>query len=228
VVRWLVAALGCALLVVLGVAQPGSASYGIATDASSPGLRADAKGSAEVSWRAGGARYTFVVPKSGEGYHGVLAGPDILRPANVPLPMAVVVGKTPDGTLWALQQLAVSGRPTSLDLSRWRGAPTKLTLTTDGKRLRGSVTFDGRPVSGSSPTPAGRPVRVYVYIECFGCPGESSQWMLMLGVPPKADGSFSVYLRSSWMGRRYRATVAGPNVGGALAPDAQTVIDAAS
>jgi hypothetical protein len=51
--------------------------------------------------------------------------------------------------------------------------------------------------------------------------------MLMLGVSPKADGSFSVYLRSSWVGKQYRATVAGQNVAGALAPDAQTVINAA-
>jgi hypothetical protein len=49
----------------------------------------------------------------------------------------------------------------------------------------------------------------------------------MLGVPPKADGSFSVYLRSSWAGTRYRATVAGPNVGEAFAPDARTMISAA-
>ena len=141
--------------------------------------------------------------------------------------MAVVVRKTPDGTFWALQQLEISGRPTSLDFSRWRGAPTQLTLATHGKRLKGSLTFQGHSVTGLSPTPAGKAVRVYVYLECFGCPGQPKGWMLMLGVPPKADGSFSVYLRSSWVGLRYRATAAGPNTGGTLAPDAQTVINAA-
>lgn len=35
-----------------------------------------------------------------------------------------------------------------------------------------------------------------------------------------------VLLQPSWLGRRYRATVAGPNVGAAYAPDAQAVIAA--
>ena len=90
------------------------------------------------------------------------------------------------------------------------------------------MSFDGHPVTGFSPTQAGKEVRAYVYIECFGCPGNPNGWMLMVGVAPKADGSFAVYLRSSWDGKRYRATIAGPNVDGMLAPDAQTVIDAAS
>ncbi len=221
-------AFGCVLLATLTVAQSAAASYGLGTNATSPALRVDAKGNAEVSWTQSGARQVFIVPKSGEGYHGTLAGADVSKPANVALSMSLVVRKTPDGTLWALQQLEDSGRPTSLDVSRWKGTPTQLTLTTDGKRLRGSVTFQGHPVTGSSPTLAGRAVRVYVDVECFGCPGRQNGWMLMLGVPPNADGSFSVYLRSSWVGRRYRATVAGPNVGGALAPDAQTVINAPS
>jgi hypothetical protein len=42
----------------------------------------------------------------------------------------------------------------------------------------------------------------------------------MLGVAPKADGTFAVLLRPQWMGKRYRATVAGP----AYAPDAQAVV----
>ncbi len=102
-----------------------------------------------------------------------------------------------------------------------------LKLTTDGTRLKGSATFDGHPVTGSSATLEGRPVRTYVYVECLGCPPDPSGWMLMLGVSPKADGSFSVYLRPSWVGRQYRATLAGQNVNGALAPDARAAINAA-
>jgi len=45
-------------------------------------------------------------------------------------------------------------------------------------------------------------------------------------VAPKADGSFGVLLRPSWLGRRYRATVAGPNVGTTYAPDVQAEIAA--
>jgi hypothetical protein len=51
----------------------------------------------------------------------------------------------------------------------------------------------------------------------------------MLGVAPKADGSFSVFVRPEWKGKRkrkrkrYRALVAGPNLGATLAPDAQAI-----
>ena len=221
-------AFGCAVLAALALAQLAAASYGIGFGVTSPALRVDAKGNAEVSWTEAGARHTFVVPKTGVGYHGALPGANVFKRAHIALPMAIVTGTTRDGTSWALQQLAVSGRPTSLDLSRWKGAPTELTLTTDGTRLKGSATFEGHPVTGSSPTLAGRNVRAYVYIECFGCPAQPSGWTLMLGVSPKADGSFSVYLRSSWIGKQYRATVAGQNVNGALAPDGQTVINAAA
>lgn len=181
-----------------------------------------------MSWSAGSAKLSFVVPKSGLGYHSALAGADVLKRVTNTLPMAVASGRTPDGTEWALQQLAISGRPVSLDLSRWKGAPTKLTLATDGKRVTGAVTFAGHPVTGSSPTQSGKEVRVYVDLECFGCPAKRTGWTFMVGVPPKADGTFSVYLRPSWDGKRYRATVAGPNVDGMLAPDARADINAAS
>jgi hypothetical protein len=220
------AAFACSLLAPLTLVQGAAASYGIAVGASGPALRVDAKGNAEVTWTESGKKMTFVVPKAGAGYHGALPDPNVFQRTRIALPLAVVTGRTPDGTQWALQQLVVSGRPPSLDLSRWHGAPTKLTLTLDGTRLRGSASFGGRPVSGSSPTPAGKAVRAYVYLECFGCPGAPNGWTLMLGVPPKADGSFSVYLRSSWVGKQYRATLAGQNVDGALAPDAQTVVTA--
>ena len=98
-----------------------------------------------------------------------------------------------------------------------------LTLKSDGTRLTGSVTFDGKPVTGFRPTPAGLKQKIYVYLDCFGCPG-SSGWSFMLGVAPKADGTFSVYLRSAWKGSRYRGAVGGPNHGTVYAPDAQTMI----
>jgi hypothetical protein len=218
----------CLLCLSLVVAAPGLSSDGLATGATAPRLAVDAKDTADVTWTAGGTKESFVVPKSGLGYHGALGSADVLKRVANTLPMAIASGKTPDGTEWALQQLAVSGRPTSLDLSRWKGAPTKVTLATDGKRVTGTVTFDGHPVTGSSPTQAGKEERIYVDLECFGCPGHSSSWTFMVGVPPKADGSFSVYLRPSWDGREYRATVAGPNVTGMLAPDARTSIKAAS
>lgn len=202
------------------------ASYGVSTSPTAPTLRVDAKGDAEVGWTQGGQHITFVVPPSGVGHHGALAGADASKPAGISLPLAVVVRRTADGTLWALQKVQISGRATSLDLARWKGAPTQLTLATDGKRLTGTVTFQGQPVTGSSPTLAGKQEAVYVYLECFGCTAQPNGWSLLLGVHPKADGSFAAALRPGWTGSQYRATVQGPNVGGQLAPDAQTVISA--
>ena len=137
------------------------------------------------------------------------------------MPLAAIVRQTPDGKLWALQQRVVAGRPASLDFARWQGDPTQMTLGRDGARLKGTVSFHGKPVHGLSPTLEGRGVKAEVYIDCFGCPGHRHGWMSMLGVAPKADGSFAVYLRPSWTGKRYRATIAGGNFGWALAPDAQ-------
>jgi hypothetical protein len=202
------------------------ASYGVATSAGAPKLRVDATGVAEVSWTASGARQSFLVPRSGVGRHGMLGGRDVSRVTSLMLPMAVAVRETPDHTLWALQQVAIAGQPTSLNLARWKGAPTKLTFVDDGTHLTGTTTFHGRPVTGYSSTLAGKRTRIYVYLECFGCPGARSAWTLMLGVAPKANGSFSVALRPSWAGRRYRATALGPNVAGQLAPGARITLDA--
>jgi hypothetical protein len=215
------------VLIVAALAAPVAlASYGVATSAGAPKLRVDATGVAEVSWTAGGARQSFLVPRSGVGRHGMLGGHDVSKARSLALPMAVAVRETPDHTLWALQQVAIAGRPTSLNLARWQGASTKLTLVDDGAHLTGTSTFHGRPVTGYSSTLTGKRTRIYVYLECFGCPGARSAWTLMLGLAPKADGSFSVALRPNWAGRRYRATLLGPNVGGQLAPDARITLDA--
>ncbi len=214
------------LIVAAVVAPVALASYDVATGASSPKLRVDASGVAEVSWTAGGSRHSFVVPRHGLGHYGTVAG-DVSKATSLALPLAVAVRKTPDGTLYALQRVAISGRPTSLDLARWQGTATGLTLVDDGTHLTGAATFHGRPVTGFSSSLTGKRVRIYVYLECFGCAAARNGWSLMLGVPPKADGSFSVALRPSWTGKRYRATVLGPNVGGQLAPDARITVDAA-
>jgi hypothetical protein len=215
------------VLIVAALApQVALASYGVATSAGAPKLRVDATGLAEVSWTAGGARQSFLVPRSGLGHHGMLGGPDVSKATSLALSMAVAVRETPDHTLWALQRIAIAGRPTSLNLARWQGAATKLTLVDDGTHLTGTTTFHGRPVTGYSSTLAGTRTRDYVYLECYGCPKARHAWMLMLGVAEKADGSFSVALRPSWTGRRYRATVLGPNVDGQLAPGARTTLDA--
>jgi len=192
-------------------------------------LRVDARGDALVTWRQDGSVDSVLVPPTGELSHGgSLRGPDVSRPAPLALvPDAVSVRRTPDGRLWALQELQLGAQSQlELDLSRWQGAPTKLTLSSDGTRLRGTLSFHGRPVSAHTFTLEGKKPRIYVFLDCFACPGKPG-WSPMLGVAPQPDGSFAVYLRPSWKGSRYRATVAGPNSGSTFAPDAQTVIASA-
>jgi hypothetical protein len=213
--------LACFLIAVAVLAPAAFASYRVATSAATPKLRVDESGIAEVSWSAGGKRQSFLVPRSGVGRYGTLAGKDVSHAVSVSLSMAVSVRETPDHTFWALQQVAIAGRPSSLDLARWRGSATQLTLVDDGTHLTGSARFHGRAVAGYSTTLTGKRTRNYVYLECFGCPGAREAWSLMLGAAPKSDGDFSVALRPSWRGKRYRATVFGPNVGDQLAPDAR-------
>jgi hypothetical protein len=209
-------------------AAPASASVFIGGSLAAPTLRVDARGAAEIGWTEGGSRRYLVVPAAGKVFHGRLAGPDVSTPASVPgLAGVRVVRKGPGGTVWALQAWQPAGRPAELHLARWKGAPTQLTLADDGTHLIGQVTFQGRPVSGTSPTTAGKQVRIYVYLDCSGC-AAGPGWTPMLGVAPHADGSFSVLLRPSWMGREYRASVEGPNLGATLAPDAQAVVAAPS
>src|SRR5262249_9682263 len=148
-----------------------------------------------------------VVPLHGQLFHGGSIGPDVSRPAGPLVPFPLAVRRTPDGTLWALQ--ALDGE---LHLARWKGEPTKLTLASDGTRVTGSASFHGKPVTGTTFTLEGKHPRIYVYLDCMGCPAaKPGQWGRMIGVAPHADGSFAVRLRPEWVGSHYRATVAGPN-----------------
>jgi hypothetical protein len=220
---------GAAVVVAAWLAVAGTAPASIwITDDARPALRVDARGTAVVSWRSGGARQTVLVPARGHLTHGgSLAGADVSKPASVPgLPLALAVRRTPDGTLWALQawQVQPSG-PAEVHLARWKGAPTKLTLSSDGLRLTGSASFQGKPVTGRTFTLEGKRPRIFVYLDCFACPAaHGGGWGRMLGVAPRADGSFAVRLRPDWIGKRYRATVAGPNIGTTFAPDARAVV----
>jgi hypothetical protein len=222
-------ALALALLAVLALASAASGSIAVATGSfADPTLAVDRNGKARVSWTENGTRRALYVPPTGQvAYSGGLAGPDVSRSASAPgLRLALVVRRTPDGMLWALQRWALPGRRVELHLARWRGTPTKLALRLEGNRLRGSASFQGRPATGFSATPAGKRMRIYVYLDCFGCAARANGWTAMLGVAPRSDGGFSVWLRPAWQGERYRATIAGPNVGATRAPDAQVVVSA--
>jgi hypothetical protein len=211
----------------LPAAQPG-ASIVVGTNPVRPTLGIDARGTAVVSWIAGGSRQAVTVPARGQLFHGGSPTGDVSRPAGkAGLANALVVRRTPDGRTWALQAWPQTpGGPIDLHLARWKGAPTKLTLAYDGTKLTGRAEFQGKPVTGTSPTLEGKQLRIYVYLDCTGCPGAGAGRKRMLGVAPKADGSFSAFVRPEWKGKRYRATVPGPNIGTTFAPDAQAIIAA--
>jgi hypothetical protein len=217
-----------ALLVGAGLlfpaAQPGASIY-IGTSPARATLGVDSSGAAVVAWTQGGARQAVTVPARGQLFHGGSLSHDVSRPApKGGIANALVVRRTPDGRLWALQAWPQTpDGPIDLHLARWKGAPTALTLAYDGSNLNGRATFQGKPVTGTSSTLEGKRLRIYVYLDCTGCPGAGAGWKRMLGVAPKADGSFSAFVKPEWKGKRYRALVAGPNIGTTFAPDAQAI-----
>ena len=215
-----------ALLVVivgaLALTTRASASITVATDAQRPALRIDAAGNAEVSWTAGGERRYVLVPPAGAVFPGRrLSGADVSRPAAAPaLPFRRVMRRTPDGRLWALQTWRVRpGGPVELRFSRWRGEPPLVTLAAElafeGELLAGRATFAGSPVPLTSPTPEGKRVRSFVYLDRL----VGSSWQRIGGVATRANGTFRRFLRASELGSRYRAVLTGPNLGSTLAPD---------
>jgi hypothetical protein len=211
------------VLAALAGAAQASAATTVARDAQRPALRVDARGNAEVSWTAGGRRHYVLVPPTGRVYPGrKLTAPDVSRPdTSVALPYKRVLRRTPDGRLWALQAWRpAAGAPVDLRFSRWRGPVPAVTLATeqrfDGERLTGRAAFGGKPVPLFSPTPEGRRIRSYAYVERRTAAG----WGPVAGVATKANGSFQLFLPKEKLGTHYRALVLGPNVGTTLAPDA--------
>ncbi len=217
-------------LFVLGLSGPiesAVASIGIAENASAPALKVDARGYAQVSWTQAGARRTMLVPPTGRYLPGgTVSGADVSSPASdVKLPLAVLVRRTPDGRLWALQSWRVQpGGPVELRLSRWQGAPTEIAASVSDGRLAGAVTFGGKGVFGTSPTTAGTEIRHYAFVDCSGCPGTSG-WKRLLGLKLGGPGgTFALALAGQRSGKSYRITAAGPNRGMTFAPDASIVV----
>jgi hypothetical protein len=218
-----------ALLAALMLPGNAAASIGVTfAPFSHPALRVDARGNAEVSWTAGGARRTVLVPPTGLYLPGgTLQGPDVSRAtAAVAIPYRLALRRTPDGRYWALQgwQTGFNG-PLELRFSRWRGAPTQVTLMAKKGILVGRATFHGRPVSGTYRTNAGTPIPLAAQLDCFACPiARGRGWHRFNGVRTRADGSFGSGIRRDWKGKKYRATIVGPNIGTTLAPDGAAVL----
>lgn len=203
-------------------AASASGSITLGTNPQRPALRIDASGNAEVSWTAGGMRRYVFVPPTGRVYPGRrLAAPDVSRSSNgVALPFRRVLRRTPDGRMWALQAWPVQpGGPVELRFSRWRGSPPTVTAASeqrfDGELVSGSATFAGRPVPLFSPTPEGKRIRSFAYVDRAAGGG----WSRIAGVATRADGSFRLFVPKEKLGARYRVVLPGPNLGTTLAPD---------
>lgn len=181
-----------------------------------PALRVNGSGAAEVSWLAAGARRYAVVTRRGRVLLGRrMRGRDVsTRTTAVRIPLKRVLRRTPDGAFWALQSWKRCGR-VELHFSRWRGAPTRLTAGAlccrSGREIvRGEVTFHRKPV-----------FRAKVYLDCFACRLNPRGWARFAVKATRRNGSYSIRIRRAWSGRRYRATVVGPNFGWTRAPDAR-------
>lgn len=214
-------------LLALAFPAAAAASITLGTNPQRPALRVDASGNAEVSWTTGGVRRYVFVPPTGRVYPGRrLTSADVSRRSTaVGLPFRRVLRRTPDGRLWALQTWRVQrGGPVELRFSRWRGSPPKLTMASKprfaGELVSGRATFAGRPVPLDSPTPEGKRVRSYAYVDRM----TTSGWSRIAGAATRADGSFRIFVPAAKLGSRYRAVLPGPNIGASLAPDTASAI----
>ena len=91
-----------------------------------------------------------------------------------------------------------------------------------GDLVSGRATFGGRAVPLFSPTPEGRRLRSYAYVDG----GSASGWSRISGVATAVNGSFRLLVPSGKRADRYRLVLPGPNVGATLAPDAAAVVPA--
>jgi hypothetical protein len=220
--------LGICSVALLLLAETTQASISIATNPVLPALRVDAVGNAEVSWSSSGVRRTLLIPPVGLYLPGGrISTADVSRRTTVAgLPFAKVTRRGPDGTLYALQTWRVKpGGPVELHFSRWKGKRTTVNLSAEPssgtERLIGRAEFQGKPVAGYSQTNSGIRYRIFAFLDCSGCPGPA--WRRIGGVAPRAAGAFRLLVRSTYLGTRYRVTIAGPNLGRTLAPDASAV-----
>jgi len=211
------------------LAAPAQGSISIATNVVRPALRVDALGNAEVSWSSGGVRRTLLIPAVGRYLPGGrISSADVSRPTTISgLPYAKVTRRGPGGMLYALQTWRVEAAgPVELHFSRWKGSRTTVTLDAEpasgSERLIGRAQFQGKPVAGYYRTNAGIRYRSFAFLDCFACPKPA--WRRIAGIAPRADGTFRLLVPAGFGGTRYRVTIAGPNLGRTLAPDASAII----
>jgi hypothetical protein len=205
-----------------------AASLKVASWARNPALKVGAGGQAEVDWTSGGRRHSVVIYRSGALRYGAHVGRDVSFPATaVSIPMALALRQTPNGSFWALQAWRrLRTGPLELRFSRWKGAPTLLTLGAvcckwRSENVIGQATFHGKPIFGRHATRTGVPLDKLgrnVYLDTYRGGG----WRRMMGIlTHRNTGRFSLWIRPYWRGTAYRGTIIGPNWGWTLGPDAQ-------
>ena len=204
----------------LVAASSAEASICICVNPKAPALRVNAKGFAEVSWRAGTVRRYVVITPRGRLLPDVrMKGRDVsVGTKAVWIRLKEVLRRTPDGAFWALQRWRrTKDGPLELHFARWRGKPTRLTVEAvccarGREGIRGVATFHKRPI-----------YRASVYIDCFACSLNRRGWARATRLVTRRDGSYRAWLRQRSRGERYRVTMVGPNVGWTRAPDARAL-----
>jgi hypothetical protein len=217
------------LIAVVVAPAPAGASIMVAQWARHPTLKVVAGGSAEVDWTSGGHRQSLVIYPNGTRRYGAhLKGRDVSFPTTAEsIPIALAVRQTPNGSFWALQAWRrIPNEGVELRFSRWKGAPTLLTLSAvcckwRSENVVGQATFHGRPIFGYRATRTGVPLDKFgrnVYLDTYRGGG----WRRMMGIlTHRPTGRFSLWIRPYWQGTAYRGTIIGPNWGWTLGPDAQ-------
>jgi hypothetical protein len=228
------AAAAAAAVLAVVVVPVAEGSVKVVGNAVAPRLCVAANGAVQITWtRAARTRpQTAVVRRDGSLAFGRRACErNTAKPAGkVRVPMAIVVLRDRQGRFHALQAWRrLVGGPVELRYSRWRGAPTRLQLRSVAgplrreERVRGSLSFHGRPVHGHRSTSRGVPLDRYgrnVYLDSRRDGG----WRRMMGIlTHRPTGFFALWIRPYWEGDRYRGRVIGPNWGSTLAPDAQAI-----
>ena len=223
--RLLVAA--CAAAAFLLPALPANASVEIGVNAVTAALHVDAAGDAQATWTAtDGSHHSLVVSHDGSLHIGAsLPGADVSHPAAIQVPWALAVREA-GGTYYALQSWRrLDSGPVELRFARWTGPATLLTLRVvcckwGSVNVEGQATFHGKPIYGEHATLQGDPLDPYgrnVYLDSL----QGGHWTRMMGIlTHKPTGTFSLWIRSNWVGTAYRGTIPGPNLGWTLGPDA--------
>ena len=168
-------ALLAALAVLVAVPSVASGSILVTENARKASLRVAANGDAEIRWtNSKGARQRLVVPFKGRVLPGAtIAGKDVAkRSSRWKLPFKPVLRKAPNRFFYALQTWRPRpDKPAELRFSRWKGRPTVLAFGAgfNGTKeaLSGRVVFRGKPVSGTSPTPSGQKLKIFVLLDCL-------------------------------------------------------------